>query len=106
MKTIQINDIHKHDQYVFLHVVKGSSYYQLHQPYHILDVCRNFVSRYFIHSIKEIKLEDIDDETAMLAKNCNAEIFKHILKKQHSVAKHDVLFKVIFSKNRPIVSYD
>lgn len=104
--TIQINEPFRNTQDVFLHIVKKSKKYELFKGYTILDELGNYISKFYIHSIKPIRLNDIDTETAILYKDSSPEIVKQILTEYHEVKEHDMLYKIVFSKSRPIRYYD
>lgn len=105
-KVLQINEPFKYTQDVFLSIRKASPLYQLHEGYAILDEKQDYVTRAYIYSIKEIKLSDIDNEIAILDKNVTADVHKQILEECYKIAPNDLLYKIVFSTQRPIINYD
>lgn len=104
-KVIQINEPFKYTQDVFLSIRKASSLYKLHEGYAILDEKQEYVTRAYIHSIKELKLSDIDNEIAVLDKNVNSDIHKQIMQEVYKIEPTDLLYKIVFSTQRPLLDY-
>ncbi|WP_064967642.1 hypothetical protein [Tenacibaculum ovolyticum] len=106
VNTLQLKEDFKQNQNVFLVVLKASKDYQINRGFSILDMNNNYVTKAYIHSIKEIPFYELDKETALLDKNVTLDIYKEILTEIHKIEPTDLLYKIVFSTSRPILSFD
>lgn len=101
MQTLVINENHKQIADVFLYVSKTPI--NLHKSISVLNQLNEYVSKFWVVSVTQLKFNELTQEIAMLDKHCELDIYKQILLQHYGYQEKDILYKIIFSNVRPTI---